>query len=506
MTTVAEYRAPSACLAPVRRKRRRPPRARSGTAIAHLAVLGGLLAAAVFADGGTAPEIWLGCHTAAGVLLVSWAITMQGARGPSSALRFPLVALALPLYAALQAVPLPYTLVRLLSPARAEIHESIARLMPEVPSWTPLSFHAEATLDFAFSLLALVVIYWLARGLGVKLAGSGFAVAAPIVLVAAAQSVIALLQSFAQEPATGSYVNRNHLAGLLEMALPFAVVPAVSLGAAAFRGRHSRSKRSLSSVLAWGAAGGTALLIFAATLATRSRAGLISALVSLLVTGLAAVKRSTTPRKKWLPALVLPALLAAAFLYLPSENLVRRYTHVLSGEGLRREGRILLWRETLDLIGKSPLAGCGFGAFEPAFLRYKRSAPMVNDTHAHNDFLELFAEGGAIGFALFVVLVARPIAAALRASICGAPHPVGPVALACVGSMAAILVHSFVDFNLRIPANGFVFVWVLGLCSASGIPEIVRCSERHKPEERLNSPPSPNASQHGCPVTGPRPL
>jgi O-antigen ligase len=384
---------------------------------------------------------------------------------------------------------LPLALVKLLSPARAELHESIANWMPHVSSWTPLSVHPEATLDFALRLAAYAAVYGIVRGLSERFDRNRFVVAAPIVLVATAQSAIALLQNLAAEPATGSYINRNHLAGLLEMALPFAVAPLVSLLPAAARRRPRGESPRASAAAARPAPAGTAVwialataaavLIFAAILTTRSRAGLVAALVSLLVIGLAALQRIKPRRKKWLLGALLPALCAAAFLYLPSDTLVRRYANLFGGEALRREGRVLLWSETLDLIAAYPLVGCGFGGFEPAFLRHKRSAPMVADTHAHNDYLELLAEAGLIGFALCLLGAARPIADAVRASLCrqtaphfswssstlasGDPGQDADLALACVASLAAILAHSFVDFNLRIPANGLVFVWVLGV-------------------------------------------
>jgi hypothetical protein len=37
------------------------------------------------------------------------------------------------------------------------------------------------------------------------------------------------------------------------------------------------------------------------------------------------------------------------------------------------------------------------------------------------------------------------------------------VALGCAGSIVAILLHSFADFNLHIPANALLFSAILGL-------------------------------------------
>ena len=41
------------------------------------------------------------------------------------------------------------------------------------------------------------------------------------------------------------------------------------------------------------------------------------------------------------------------------------------------------------------------------------------------------------------------------------------LAIACVGSLSAILLHSFADFNLYVPANGMLAVWVGGLARES---------------------------------------
>jgi len=306
-------------------------------------------------------------------------------------------------------------------------------------------------------LAAYAVVYWIVCGLARHLGRFRFAAIAPVVVVAAIESAVAVAQQFSGEAARGSYFNRNHLAGLLEMSLPFAVVAAVTMG------RDTARRSGTFSIVC--AAGGAAVLILSGILATRSRAALLAVSASLLVLGAGAVASLVRLRRKWLLAALPPALLAAGLLYLTPESLVRRYGALAGRENLLREGRVLLWSETLDLIAAYPLVGCGFGGYEAAFLRYKQSEPMVTDTHAHNDYLELLAEAGVIGFALCVALVVPVTVAALRKSQ-QPGHAETSLALACVGSLTAILVHSFVDFNLRIPANGMVFCWVLGVCRA----------------------------------------
>ena len=228
MTTLPRSRISGPRFATLREQRRLSLPAPSAAAVVHLFLLSGLLTAAVFAHGGTIPEAWLACEFAAGLLLVSWVVASKRATRPL-AQSFPPAVVVLPLYATLQAVPLPLVLVGLLSPGRAELHQSIARWMPQIPSWTAVSVHPEATLDIAVRFAAYAAVYWIVRGVSARFARNCFAVAMPIVFVAAAQSAIALLQNLAGQPTTGSYVNRNHLAGLLEMALPFALVAVIPI-------------------------------------------------------------------------------------------------------------------------------------------------------------------------------------------------------------------------------------------------------------------------------------
>jgi O-antigen ligase len=76
---------------------------------------------------------------------------------------------------------------------------------------------------------------------------------------------------------------------------------------------------------------------------------------------------------------------------------------------------------------------------------------------AHNDYLQLLVEMGALGFVTmlwFLIVVYRRATSKLR----NWPEDTnGAVALAALLGISGILVHSFVDFNLHIPANAALF-------------------------------------------------
>src|SRR5438552_7927968 len=101
------------------------------------------------------------------------------------------------------------------------------------------------------------------------------------------QQIFTYTKKYYLEEATGTYINRNHFAGFLEMTLPFAVALAL-LYADLFVKHSSRGTTSirnivprteLFSLLFWLF---LAVLLFAALVLSRSRMGIISALVSLI--------------------------------------------------------------------------------------------------------------------------------------------------------------------------------------------------------------------------------
>ena len=66
------------------------------------------------------------------------------------------------------------------------------------------------------------------------------------------------------------------------------------------------------------------------------------------------------------------------------------------------------------------------------------------------------------------------LARAVRAFLFGEGDFERVVALGCVGSIVAILLHSFADFNLYIPANALFFSVILGLGIALRSPHSIR--------------------------------
>jgi O-antigen ligase len=149
-------------------------------------------------------------------------------------------------------------------------------------------------------------------------------------------------------------------------------------------------------------------------------------------------------------------------LFLPPDKLIARFAQLVSTDPTG-EGRARLWAETVPLIRAYPVFGCGLGGYETAFMRFKSFEPLVTDDFAHNDYLQLLAELGLVGFAIGAALALSVVRTAVQKALGSADAGTRYFAVACAGALAAILVHSVADFNLYIPANAMLLAWIAGM-------------------------------------------
>jgi O-antigen ligase len=285
--------------------------------------------------------------------------------------------------------------------------------------------------------------------------------------------------------ATGTYVNHNHFAGLLEMILPLALGLSFYYWQSARRGSRRHTWRSTVANLGNPEIVKCFLFLLAAAILllaivfSFSRMGMISMLVSL---GTMAAVVWIGKRRSRLPAALILLFITggiAAAAWVGVGPVVEHFEQLSENDPLAGgEGRVALWRDALALIREHPWTGVGLGCFEHAFTRVRSVQLTYVADHAHNDYLDAAAELGipcaAILFGLFIWLVFRM----LRASIRTRSSLTRSLALGSLGGTSALLVHSLADFNLHIPANALVFSVIMGLgCSMSsdaneGPPEI----------------------------------
>jgi O-antigen ligase len=381
-------------------------------------------------------------------------------------------------FVAFQAVPLPAAIVRFLSPRAFALRE---QFLPGGPGGGPISLSVvpSQTLRMGLEFLAYVLIGFLVvrtvtharqvRRLIVVLIGMGvFEVFYGLFeLTQKAPRVLFYPKLYSLDSASGTFVNRNHFSGYLEMIIPLAIGLLLSRASAfALPGKKLREKIAL--ITHKGTFANLLILIavfimFLGILKSNSRSGtfllafIILLVLSLTATAFGAARYQQLWIRNFIKALV--AMVVLIVLYFGIDATVRRF----SMDNLLQEGRPKYWSNVLTMVGDFPLVGAGFGTFPSAFSVYENTGldnPML---HAHNDYLENLAELGVIGFGLLMAGILYLYVTAFRTWIQRNNPEVKGLVLGALVSVAAMLFHSITDFNLHIPANALLFTVVLSL-------------------------------------------
>ena len=394
-------------------------------------------------------------------------------------------AVLLPAYVLLQVVPLPVAVLRVLSPARAEAIDALGPVGAKV-SFASLSVFPAGTFQYFLLVCGYMLIFLLVCKLMGRFDLGLWLAIWPIVGLAALEAGLGLWQYFGGTGGQirwGTYANHNHYSGFLEMALPFAVMYPVAM----LRRAHSRWHSSIPPALAASGVWALAVLIFAGIILSFSRMGFIATLSSLFVIGTLVLGSTqlnwmtVSRRRRWVAFGIVAALALAGFVFLPPERLIHRFAEFVSTDGLTSQGRKDLWAETIPLIRAYPIFGCGLGGYETAFSRFKISGILVTDDFAHNDYLQLLAELGTIGFVIGAALAFSVVRVGVRAAVKSSDPEARYLGVACLGALFAIALHSLVDFNLYIPANAMLLAWISGVTISVEMPAAKRVvQERFK--------------------------
>lgn len=393
----------------------------------------------------------------------------------TSALLIALVAIA-----SLQVIPFPLRLVAILSPARAELARASAIALGSPPQWITLSVVPQTTFGYILTLAAYALVFAALREIALAFRNRAHCWAPiwPLLVIAAAEGVLGIAQTYAENGegfARGTYVNRDHYAGLLELVLPFALFYPIAI---LYRDRNSRESHlgpaiKACCVLALG------IVILVAVIFSESRMAFLASLASLFVGAALALgvrferALKTSVWWKWLAIGLVGLIVALAFISLPTDALLARFAELANTPNILADTRAQIWRESLGLVKAYPVFGCGLGGYESAFLRFKTVAPMNTVDFAHNDYLQVLSEMGIIGFAVGLLLLLQVLRSALRGAIDAHSLDERLMSVACIASLTAILLHSLVDFNMYVPVNGLAVAWISGIAA-------VRLSARHK--------------------------
>ncbi len=374
------------------------------------------------------------------------------------------------IYIAFQCIPLPISLIEFLSPEAAYLHslssiEVTTATLSVAPHLTVISLLKSISYFVIFLLTVLLVrrdkrLTWLAYTL--VFSGLFQAFYGSIMLLSGMDSLI-FEKKYYMDVATGTFVNRNHLAGYLEMTL------AVGIGLLISQLQDSTDvtwKQRLRSLFKWILSGKMLLRLYLvimviALVLTHSRMGNTGFFASMMIAGVIALifKKHATRST----IILLVSLLIIDMFIVGAWFGIEKVAERIQGTSRDTIARDEVDEYTLNYWKNYLWTGSGLGTYYLTFPKYREHDISAFFDHAHNDYFEFGVETGIIGLLLVGSCFLLSLWVALLAQYKRRNPLNRGISFSVVMALTAILIHSTVDFNLQIPANAATFMVIMAM-------------------------------------------
>jgi O-antigen ligase len=378
---------------------------------------------------------------------------------------------------ALQLVPLPAGMIRWLNPETDVFLQRYVLGYPAVMQRHALSIEPSGTLRAllgfgAFALLllgsarALTDTDTLQIARGVSVLGVLMAIVGVVQKAMWNGKIYGFWTPTEAGDSFGPFVNRNHFAGWMLMALPLVI--------GYFYGRVARGMRDVKpgwrNRIVWFSSaeasktiltGFAALLMALALVLTMSRSGAVGLLVALVIAGWFVARRQSSASRRAVLAAFLVFVGVFVVWWVGIDRLEDRFNETGPVVGLN--GRLGIWADTWRIVGHYLLVGTGLNTFGTATLFYQTADLARHYVQAHNDYLQLLSDGGlliSIPAVILIFVFAGRVARRFRESSSDADYW---IRIGAVTGILAIAFQEAVDFSLQMPGNAALFVILLAL-------------------------------------------
>jgi O-antigen ligase len=379
------------------------------------------------------------------------------------------------LYLCLQIVPLPQSWIQYLSPhafdAYMALPESAKPLYGYTLSLDPWATESFLLRSWAYFLLFCLVLLLVRTVSRIKLlmmvlvfSGVFQALFGSFMVLSGVEYLLFESKEGFLGKATGTFVNRNHLAGYLNICLALGIGLLVAGGGDA-RAVHWR--QSVRNGLRFLLSGKMRLRIFLVFMAiglvmTHSRMGNAAFFSSLLITGgIWLFIRRQRPKRGAI--IVLGSILVLDMLVMGHWFGLDKVVERLQNTTAQSETRDEVVRDSIQYARDFWLTGSGAGGFYSTYPKYMGEGVRASYRYAHNDYLQFFLETGLIGVVLMGYLSLISLYCAFKAMVVRTHRMLRAAAFASFMGTLAILIHSSVDFNLQIPSNATLYVVMLAM-------------------------------------------
>ena len=377
-----------------------------------------------------------------------------------------------------QTIPLKFEWLATLSPTAAAYYSSAFSAQATGHEW-PVSLLPEQTGHKLLLSLGYFSLYVLVLGLArdrgrLKLLGQVIVISALLQAVyGGLMTLTGLEYGFFEKKtaylglATGTFVNRNHLAGYLELGAAMAIgLILADLKPVDLRGWKKRALALLDFLFSTRLRIRVFLAIIVVGLVlTRSRGGNMSFFTALIV--LAPIYLFFKERRLFVKSAILFISLLIVDIWIVSgwfglEKLANRFEQT----NPETEARTYAFQAYPGLISEYFRAGSGMGTFAAVFGRNQPANAYGFYDHAHNDYAEVIIEAGAPGALLLFSLVGLSGLHAVSVIRRRNDRLRVGVSFAFLMASAELAIHSLTDFNLQIPANAATYIVMMAMAGA----------------------------------------
>jgi hypothetical protein len=302
--------------------------------------------------------------------------------------------------------------------------------------------------------------------------------------------------------AAGTYPNRNHLAGLIEMVLPIALALLLYYLGRDRGDRKASWRRKVSflaslrghKALVYGALG---VLLVLGIIFTRSRTGIALAMLGILLTTFL-FSRRIGGDNVYGPTGTLVVIVAGIGISIGLAPVLDRF----SFGGALEDARWTIFAAAVEGLATFLPFGSGPGTFPavfPAFQPLELGPWFIN--RAHNDYIE-WVFGGGIPAALLILFLLG-LYLVQWTHIYSRDHwsRYRYVQVAAGIGLLMLLIHEFFDYNLHTPANMVVFALLAGVFF-SDPGQVDHASSRRRRKRRT---PNLSGATNGGEIPVPRP-
>ncbi|HZM97019.1 MAG TPA: O-antigen ligase family protein [Vicinamibacterales bacterium] len=262
----------------------------------------------------------------------------------------------------------------------------------------------------------------------------------------------------------GPFVNKNHFAGWMLMALPVTfgllcanVARAMPRVGSSWRNRVLwLSSPEASHVLILGAA---AVVMALSLMLTMSRSGIVAFVASVSMTSWWATRRLPVESGRLVVVGYLVCLVLFVVGWVGVDTVVARFE---SANPATINERLPIWQDTWQIIRDFWLTGSGLNTYGVATLFYQTSVPGFHLREAHNDYLQVAAEGGLL-LGMPILCTIATLARDVRRQFADSSGSSYWIRLGAVTGLIAIALQSIVEFSLQMPGNAALAAVLLGI-------------------------------------------